>query len=165
MKFRFSIAVAVGMALVLLGAPAASAASWYYMDVSANGDSLCMAAPTHNDIVLVTNYAGCEAVTFIDPTSYDGNTWWEIEASNGLCLNMVGGSGNDYVYADSCVSGDYNELWYNHVAGQLLNLEGNISNGEDTFLLLGTCDVTGPAESCTMAAWPDTFTGWSEVPA
>jgi hypothetical protein len=165
MKFRVSIAVALGMALAFMVMPAANATSWYYMEIPNpyGSGNLCMATPVHNEVVEVTNYAGCETVTFLNPTTYNGNTWWEIEASNGLCLNMAS---RGYLYADSCVPGDYNELWYNHVAGYLLNLEGNLENGTDTFLQIPACPVDiPPSVACDMAAWPYRYTGWQEVPA
>ena len=129
--------------------------------------NLCIYDTPHNAIVYTVNYETCSDISFINKyTTSNGNNWWELRLDNGLCLNWDspadGGIGN--VLADSCIAGDPNELFYNHIAGQLINLAGNYYYGEDTWLQWRVCGTTNNGEAwCGIFVYPYLYKGWFEV--
>jgi hypothetical protein len=157
LKLLGASAMALGLAFGLMGAPAASASGGNQLVVNEAGNVMCVpSAPPHNTQVNMIEYqSSCATVTYFNEyTTPNGNAWYEIKLGNGLCLNWdPSGWG---VYADSCIAGDPNELFYTHVSGQLINLAGNEDTGEDTWL-----QPEWDVFEYTLVAIPgDPFTGW-----
>jgi hypothetical protein len=185
LKLKLTGAIVLGLAAALIGMPVANAqthpvaTAQPHPVVSARGHTatgastyileevdpltnniLCVDDAAHNAIVFTTNYLACAGITFTDPISYGGNTWWELKLDNGLCLNWAT---SGYVYADSC-NGDYNEHWYNHVRGELINLEGNLVTRHNTFLQPYVCTLLSNGDNyCSVAAVNSSYAGWIEV--
>jgi hypothetical protein len=171
MKFRVLAVMALVFAFALIGMPAASAHSnatyassdpTYQLCLN-NGAVLayCVWPAPHEDAFLITNYAAIASISFINKyTTSNGNAWYELETQNGLCLNWD--SKNELVYSDSCVKGDANELWYNHVAGELINLAGNKFYDADTYLNYEDCITEGMDTYCYLFATDVFFNGWVE---
>jgi hypothetical protein len=135
---------------------AASAQSGASYVLCSADNGYCLAAGIHNDVYAITDFT-YTAISFINEyTTPNGNRWYEIQTSDGGCLNWD--PSNHYVYDDACHSGDPNELWYNHVAGQLINLGGNEDTGHDTYLSHGTCSDG----ACPLGASNTSFSGWQE---
>jgi hypothetical protein len=149
-------ALALGLALELMGAPAASA-SGDMLVVSEGGNVLCVpSSPPHGtEINLIEYSSSCAQITYFNKyTTPNGNAWYEMKLGNGLCLNWL--SVNYGVFADSCIAGDANELFYTHVNGQFINLAGNKVYGEDTWL-----QPVWDGIGYTLAAVPgQSFAGW-----
>jgi hypothetical protein len=164
MKLRSLLAIVpIVLTSALIGAPAASAQS---KTASAQSDAsyvlcsvyngYCLAPGIHNDVYGITDFS-TTSISFINEyTTSNGNHWYEIKTSDGGCLNWD--PSNHYVYDDSCQPSDANELWYNHVAGELINLGGNENTGHDTYLSYGTCSNG----ACPLGASNTYFNGWSE---
>jgi hypothetical protein len=102
----------------------------------------------HGDMVYAAS-SGCAYINFIDPVTEDGYTWYLIEMNGDLntCLNYD--ISNDFVYADSCIPNDANELWEHHVSDQLVNLAS--SGGDVTSNVTGAPSV-GALEACNNSA-------------
>jgi hypothetical protein len=180
MKLSLIGASTLALALALAGAPAASAEvppEDTYLVTTVDGNELCLPAVTHGSMAYVIYFNGnlnlCSPITFTNEYIYNGNPWWNLQMSNGLCLNLLPdyaeedpGSGS--VYSDSCPADDYHELWYNDPP-ELINLEGNLQNGTDTYLQISGGSTFNGEYGYYLAASPGTvdsfFTGWSEVQA
>jgi hypothetical protein len=109
---------------------------------------------------LTSDIGDCSAINFIGPyhIAGDSTNWWEVQMSNGMCLNdkPVAVDLGD-VYSDSCVA-DLNEWWDNHYTGKLINAEQNSYSGYETYLQL--------CSGCTNASVNVTtipFSGWQEI--
>jgi len=163
MKLKALLAVApLLLTFILTGVSAASAQSITAGSVTnpdlclANG-AYCLTSAQHGDEYTITDPQYATAISFpYEYTTSNGNRWYEIQTVDGGCLNWD--PSNKIVYDDSCVPGDPNELWYNHVAGQLINLGGNLDTGHDTWLDYGHCTVGG----CVLVASNIYFNGWTE---
>jgi len=164
-RFRLIAAAALAVPLCLIGTTAASASTTYNLCPQVN-TTLCVWTGEHNMPAALTNFRTDAQISFINEyTSPNGNRWYELEITqNGECLNWLP---NGYVYLDSCVPLDANELWYNHVAGQLINLAGNEVTGHDTYLqpFEAGCLVNGAHEACPIIATNTFYGGWEEIPA
>jgi hypothetical protein len=129
-------------------------------------DLVCIRDTAHNDLVYLTNFDSCSDISFINEyTTSDGNAWWELQMDNGLCLNWSNPSvgGNGYFYADSCVAGDQDELFYNHVPDQLISLAGNVHYDQDAYFQPVGCAVTSNNDtSCVLIVWTQSYIFWSE---
>jgi hypothetical protein len=169
MKLKLIGSSALAFAFALAGAPAASAHTAVvppeniYLVATINGIEYCLPNVAHGSQAYVTrdvSVSNCSPIHFTgEYITPNGNAWWELEMSNGYCLNWD--PSNQYVYSDNCVD-DFNELWYNHNAGQRINLEGNSTTGDDTSLVPNNSD--GPINGLYAFPLPsyDIYTGWSE---
>jgi hypothetical protein len=161
---RLLAAVALVVPFSLLGIPGASASTTYELCLKVN-NTMCVFTGTHNLPSAITNFETDAQISFINEyTTPNGNAWYELEIMQiGECLNWD--PANGYVFDDSCQAGDANELWYNHVAGQLINLAGNEDNDADTYLapLEGKCLFNGADEACPVAAGTAFYNGWTEI--
>jgi hypothetical protein len=163
MRFKLLGAAFLAAAFAMVGMPAANANSTYALCLN-NDRAYCVNAAAHGDMYWITNYAAVAHISFINEyTTSNGNNWWELTTGGGLCLNW--NPRDHYVYSDSCIAGDANELWYNHVAGQLINLAGNLDTGHDTYLNFGTCLYQGSGfYACPLIATNTPYGGWVELP-
>jgi hypothetical protein len=159
----------LAVAFALTAAPAAIAGvppENIYLVTTINGIEYCLPNVPHGQQAYVTDdvsTSNCSPIHFLgEQVTPNGNAWWELQMSNGNCLNWVPYNGTVYytVYSDSCVD-DWNELWFNHNAGQLINLEGNSSTGQDTSLVPN--NSSGSINN--LYAFPDSdyiYSAWSE---
>lgn len=140
-----------------------------------NGHTFCVDTGTHNArLSVTTDFVPWAIIEFINPyVTTNGNTWYELEDLNtGLCLNWGGANDptKNFIYADYCHPEDYNELFYNHVQGQLVNLAGNVDLGQSSYLNVGECESPPPPTlgfQCLLEVDADTptpmgTTGWTE---
>lgn len=131
-----------------------------------NNETFCVDSATQNGRFSVTsNFVPWAIIKFINKRVYNGHNWWELEDQiTGLCLNW-GGPDNNWIFANSCRLEDENELFYNGVEGQLVNLEGNIAWGKSSFLFFRVCQSDNGAQ-CIMDLDPKPTpvgpTGWTE---
>jgi hypothetical protein len=160
-----TVLVAVFALIALTGIPAASAQSGYTL-CSSNGYCVYEFV-AHNyfaevlDTGSTSTSAGDEPIAFINRyVTSNGNAWWELNAvGTDQCLNWVL-TDQSMVYWDDCVPGDPNELFYNHVAGQLISLAGNEDSGLETYLQpQSPCDTL-----CVLVVTATPYTGWTETP-
>lgn len=158
-------AVTAAVALLLLtGIPAASAQTGYLLCYSlSSGTVYCLEPSAHGSPA----YLGAgQAILFINRyVTPNGNAWWELESEEyGQCLNWAPAdpTGNDYLYWDSCQADDANELFYNHVAGQLINLAGNEINHVDSYLQ-PLCPATISTDLCSLTVSIPVFSQWEET--
>lgn len=146
---------------VAVGASAATAE--YELCTTTTG--YCLWPAPHTDPYYITNYSAIAEVSFINEyTTSDGNAWYELSTGSGLCLNW-GGPSNNFFYADSCQAGDANELFYNHVKGELINLAGNEYYDEDSYLAFYTCSEYAAGEDyCPLFLTNAQISIWAENP-
>jgi hypothetical protein len=168
MKLNLLGVPALALALTITGAPAATAQTEggnVYLATTIDGTPYCLPAVPHGEQAYITSDVSifnCSPIYFIGPFQISGNSnnWWEVEMSNGYCLNYI--PSTEAVYSDDCI-GDWNELWFNHISGELINLEGNATTGFDTLLFPNVTYPVGP--NYDLYAGPDNdggFSGWSE---
>lgn len=159
MKFRL-LGVLIAAACVLTGLagiPAASAQTGRNLCTTVSGTAYCLVSSAHGDPAKLSE-VDTQPITFINRyVTANGNAWWELQSlDTRLCLNWS--PQNDIVYWDSCVPGDLFELFYNHVAGQLINLAANEINLQDSSLRPTSCSGL----LCGLTVVPGRYTGWSE---
>ena len=98
----------------------------------------CIYDPGHGNVVSVSFTICNTTFTFTNPVTTEGYTWYLLRINGGSdCLNYTPKTG--FVYDDSCIPGDSNELWQHHFA----NLLGNLSQNVHTAAILSTCNATG----------------------
>jgi hypothetical protein len=93
----------------------------------------CITDPGHGNVVYVRFNCGT-TFTFTNPVTTDGYTWYLLRINGGAdCLNYD--PGNGFVYNDSCIPNDPNELWEHHSANAL----GNLAPYLDTLCIGSFC--------------------------
>jgi len=151
--------VIAAVALMGLGIPAAQAQTSYGVCATQSETIYCLYPETHGSITYVSD-EGEGDITFINKyVTANGNAWSEVQAG-GLCLNWSLAD-NNTVYWDSCQPGDPNELFYNHVKGQLISLAGNEFYDADSYLQPDLCGVF----ICELEVSTAKYTGWLESAA
>lgn len=126
---------------VVAAAPAAAYVRLLCFDYADHGTGLCVDTAVHNArFSITTGFVLSEDFIYVNSvTTSDGKTWWEIEArSNGYCLNW-GGDSHNAIYADNCVLGDKNELFFLNDIGRIVNMGANEYYERDTYLNYTTC--------------------------
>jgi hypothetical protein len=131
-----------------------------------SGTAFCLTTSAHGSPAYLSEDAG-QPITFINRyVTSNGNAWWELQAvETGLCLNWApaADTGAEQLFWDSCVSGDANELFYNHVAGQLISLAGNEMFNADSYLT-PICPAMISTMLCTLVVQVPVWSGWTESP-
>lgn len=160
MKLR-SLAVTIVAACALTGLagiPPASAQTGWTLCTFPSGTAYCL-VPSSHGYPAELSAVGAGPITFTNRyVTPNGNAWWELKSLyTGLCLNWAPQDGN-LAYWDSCVPGDGYELFYNHVAGQLINLAGNEIDRQNTYLRPTLCSGL----LCGLTVSTTRYTGWVE---
>jgi hypothetical protein len=147
MKHRIAVIAAFLAALGAvfgISATAAQASSTTHYTIH-NVRLGCIADPGHGNVVYVR--FNCNTTfTFTNPATTGGYTWYLLRINGGVdCLNFSPSTG--FVYADSCIPNDPNEMWEHHYANWL----GNLASGNT---ILTTCNDTGNSRLIASQAAP-----------
>jgi hypothetical protein len=131
MKKRIALIAALLAALGSLfgvSATGAQAATTYYYIVNFDGTGFCIQNTSHGKVMVTGSIGPPCATTFtftnpvVDPTTKF--TYYLIRINGGVdCLNYDPFTG--WVYDDSCIPGDHNELWQHHNGALLMNYTSN----------------------------------------
>jgi hypothetical protein len=160
---RVAVVTAAVALMSLTGIPAASAQTGYTLCTNLSGTAYCLVPSAHGYPAYLSEVAAGSIVFINRYVTPNGNAWWELQSVEyGLCLNWApAGPDGDLVYWDSCQAGDANELFYNHVPGQLINLAGNETFDLESYLQPNVCSGL----LCNLSVYTDpAFKEWAESP-